>query len=160
MDQIEAVNQSISGTAAVWPAALRALYYPVVLQRSYTVTKAGWVNGSTINGNVDVGIYNENGALLVSSGSTAHAGSSTIQTVDLTDTTVGPGVVFLAMVSDSATGTFVLTATNTGVTQLRAAGVQQQALGSMPLPSTWTPANPATAAICPVLSFIYDNAVM
>jgi hypothetical protein len=159
MDQLESIRQTISATPAVWPAALRAMYYPVVLQQAYVVTKCAWVNGATVNGNVDAAIYDGQGNRLVAAGTTAMAGASVIQVKELTDTTVGPGVVFLAMVSDSATATFPLTTASTAVTQLRASGVQQQALGAMPLPATWTPANPATA-VCPILAFTYDNTVI
>jgi hypothetical protein len=139
-------------TAAVWPAALRVIYTPVVLQRPYTVTKAGWINGSTVAGNVDAGIYDENGNRLVSTGSTAMAGASTLQTVDITDTKVGPGVVFLAMVTDSATATFIIN-NSINVSLSRCSGIQQQLLGAMPLPATWTPANPA-------LAFSYDTTLL
>jgi hypothetical protein len=53
------------------------------------------------------------------------------------------------------TATFAHTAGIVAVQQ-RSLGVQQQALGALPLPATWTPANPASAYV-PLIVAAYDH---
>jgi len=103
---------------------------------------------STQSGNCDVGIYDELGNRLVSSGSTA-VGVAGIQVIDIADTALTPGVYFLAMNVDNTTALFNSSSTPTGL-QLQTCGMQQQALGSVTLPSSATFANPA-AAFLPAL---------
>lgn len=83
---------------------------PFVLPYGVVVTKIGWVNSSTVNGTLDVGIYDNNLDLIVSSGSvTQGAGSttSTYQAGDITDTGLPPGLYYAALiVSNGSTGVY------------------------------------------------------
>lgn len=128
---------SVGGTTSgAWPAANRAIYVPFHVLNNYTVVKLGIRNGTTVTGNVDVGIYDANGTRLISSGSTAQAGTSTVQEFDVTDTTLTPGWYYLAAAMDGAGHTFRV-APSVGVGWMRCLGMYQQAT-AFPLPATAT----------------------
>lgn len=128
----------IGGPASVvWPSANLAVYIPFSLPWSYTVRRVFVGNGATLNGNIDIGIYNSAGARQYSSGSTAQAGTSAIQYITLGSPLVlAAGTYFLAVASNSATATFQMAGTNMP-TSGRLAGLLQQAT-AFPLPATAT----------------------
>lgn len=124
-----------SGLAA-YPTANKAFYVPFTLYRPYLVKLLWCMNGATASGNVDVGIYSLDGTRIVSSGSTAQSGTSTIQTFDITDTLIGPGFFYMAIALDGTTGTLGRAApANAGVT--RSLGVLEQT-SAFALPSSAT----------------------
>lgn len=92
---------------------------PFVLQYGVVVTKIGWVNGSTTNGTLDAGVYDNNLDLIVSTGSVTHgAGStgSTVQTGDITDTSLPPGMYYAGfIVSNGSTGVYGVWEPNTAL---------------------------------------------
>jgi phage tail sheath gpL-like len=98
--------------SAVWPTASLSILIPVWLPEQIIVAQLGWVNGSVVSGNVDMGIYNQDGVLLLSTGSTAGSGTSALQLVNVTDTPIGPGLVYMALAVDNITAT--IERTNTG----------------------------------------------
>src|ERR1044072_5106370 len=112
-------------SSAVFPAANRALYVPFRLSDPITVVKMFVLNGATVSGNIDVGIYDAVGTRLVSKGSTAQAGTSAIQEFDITDTRLGPGLFYMAVAMDNGTATLFRKSINNFF--LRAAGMFQQA---------------------------------
>lgn len=132
--QLSAMSLSTSVSAA-WPSSNLAIYIPFTVYETITITKLSILNGSAVSGNFDIGIYDAGGARLVSSGSTAQSGTSAIQTVDITDKVLAPGLYYLALAFDNTTGTIE----NVGVTAIdaEALGVTQQA-SAFPLPSTAT----------------------
>lgn len=118
------------------PVASRALYVPVQVAETITVYRMAWTNGATVAGNIDVGIYDESFSRLVSIGSTAQAGVSTMQVVDIADTVLVAGTYFLAFVRDDITATFARSSAS-DATVLELSGVQHMAAG-FPLPATAT----------------------
>lgn len=82
-------------SASTWPSANRAYYIPFRLNRTITVKRLFALNG-TASGNFDIGIYDEFGTRIVSTGSTAQTGNNLCQSVDITDTQVGPGRFYFA----------------------------------------------------------------
>lgn len=138
--------------AAIGTANL-ARGYPFWLPEPVVVQKLWCYNGATLGGNVDVGIYSEDGRLLVSAGSTAQAGASVLQEFDVTDTIIGRGRFYLALATSSTTATFFCVGASnaTNLQLLKAAGCWQAA-SAMALPSTVTYAALA-AALLPVCGF-------
>lgn len=136
-------------SGAAWPSANRALFVPFEVAAPTRVKKLWCYNGATASGNIDVGIYNRDGVRLVSSGSTAQAGTSAIQEFDVTDLDLYPGVYYFAMASDATTTTVV----SWGATLMdhQSVGVLQMA-AAMPLPATATFASLASA-YTPVIGF-------
>jgi hypothetical protein len=125
-----------STVGAVYPSSNLAIYVPFVLRRQITAAQLFWYNGATVSGNVDIGIYTAGGARLVSSGSTAQANASVLQVVDITDTTIGPGLFRLALAMNNTTGTLISVATGL-LGFLSAMGVTQQATAfALPANST------------------------
>jgi hypothetical protein len=141
--------------AAVWPGAgaNRVIYVPFAISEAVTVYKIGWSNGATVNGNIDVGIYDLAGTRLVSSGSVAMSGATAVQVADITDTPLAPGIYHMAMQSSSSTATFfraAQSATAVLAQLLVASGVQMEDT-SFGLPATATFAT-MTSAYLPLLS--------
>jgi hypothetical protein len=122
-------------TSGAYPASNRALYIPFRLTRPFTVKTLFAVNGATASGNIDVGVYDSAGTRLVSSGSTAQAGTNAIQEFDVADTLLGVGQFYLALAMDNTTGTLFRVALSHLF--LIPQGVAQQA-AAFPLPATAT----------------------
>lgn len=93
-----------SHAGAAWPAANRAIYIPFELDRPMLVTQMYTINGGTVSGNLDVGIYTADGTRLVNKGSTAQTGATAIQAFDITDTYLDRGAYFMALAMDNTTG--------------------------------------------------------
>lgn len=131
--------------SAAWPVANKALLIPFRLVVPFTVKQISWFNGSVVSGNVDAGVYDIAGNRLVSIGSTAQSGTSTIQAVTCTTTPLAPGYYFMALAADNTTATMTRFG-SIGVTILEAHGMQEMA-AAFALPSTITFANPASAYV-------------
>jgi hypothetical protein len=119
-------------TSIAWPTANLAMFVPVALSEAITVVKMAWMNGATVSGNVDVGIYDAAGNRLVSIGSTAQAGVTNSQVVDVADTLLSAGRYYLGLAMDNITGTMRMSAPDTLGT-VKAMGVLQMA-AAFPLP--------------------------
>jgi hypothetical protein len=124
--------------------ANRAYYYPIWLAHPIVVTKLWWQNGTTIAGNVDCGLYTDNGVRLVSTGSTAQTGSLAIQSVDIADTPIPGGLVYLAFVASTTAANFRAIGPGTGATTGVGPSTYFQT-SAFPLP------NPATFATTKVI---------
>jgi hypothetical protein len=136
----QTVVGNISGT---WGVANRAWYHPVILTHPIVVTKLWWQNGTTIAGNLDCGIYDEQGHRLLSTGSTAQAGTTAIQSVDVPDTAISAGLVYLALAGDSGTSSIWVMGNNTTASGI-AYSVYLQ-LSAFPLPAIATFASEGTS---------------
>ena len=131
-------------TGGTWPAANRALYMPFIVEVPVTAYQLA-VEVTVQSGNCDAGIYNEQGTRLVSAGSTAVAAAG-LQTFNITDTALTPGVYFMAMNVDNTTAAFVRSV-SLNAPWLQMLGMQQQAVGAVALPDPATFANPASAYV-------------
>jgi hypothetical protein len=140
MGGINVRNLTATSTFAstVWYANNQAVYLPFSLPWSYTINRVFCANGATASGNVAMGIYTVPGVQLYGSASTAQAGTSNLQYISLgSPLTLAAGNYFFGLELSSTVGTIIMT---TGVTANfgRMAGLYQQAVGSMPLPTTPT----------------------
>lgn len=133
---LAALTPSVSASA-VFPSANLAIYIPFTVYETITIVKLSILNGAAVSGNVDVGIYDAGGAKIISTGSTAQSGTSAIQTFDITDTVLSPGLYYLAIAMDNTTGA-IENVTVTAI-DVEALGVFQEA-SAFPLPSSATPA--------------------
>lgn len=132
-------------SSAAWPSSNRAIYVPFVLRFTILVTKLWVANGTTASNNFDIGIYDEFGTKIVSSGSIARSGTSVIQSVDITDTLIGPGRFFFGLAQNGTTGHNMSRAPAV-VGYLSLLGVYTQST-AFALPATATFATPASAYI-------------
>lgn len=143
------------GTAGIpstaWPLANVALFYPFSVVEPVTAVKLWVINGSTASGNLDLGIYSAAGTRLVSSGSTAQAGTTAIQIVDTTDLLLLPNTYYyMAVAMDGTTAT--CRAWNTTTAGKYAAMGMVQMASAFPLPATATFALMAQA-YCPLFGW-------
>lgn len=126
---------------------------PFLVWEPYTVKAVGVLNGATVNGNWDVGVYSSDGATkYVSSGATAQSGASAAQIATVTSTTLAPGRYWMAMGVSSATGTYGRWALAVNYTQ--ASGLMTQTVVSgAALPATLTLAT-STATVVPFFALL------
>ena len=146
---LEMLESLLSVASATWPTANRAFLYPCYLDRPVTIAQFFVHNGATASGNLDIGLYTEGFARVISSGSTAQSGTSALQVIDVTDTTVRPGRYYLGVVMDNTTGTMVRA--NQNGQWLKPAGVLQMDT-AFALPATFTPAS-MTQSFVPLAGF-------
>ena len=131
---------------AVWPAANRAIYVPIAVYEPALITAFWWVNGATAgNGNADLGLFDENGVKLISTGATLTVGANSRQSVNVTDTLIGPGTFYLGLSLASASDAIFRVAYSTAEVE-RAFGMAQQA-SAHPLPAVATFASIASAYV-------------
>lgn len=149
-------DSNVGFAGAAWPVANKALFIPFYIHRPVTVRQVAWQNGTTVSGNVDVGVYDTSGSLLASLGSTAQTGTSSPQIGNIADTALTPGGYFMAMAVDNTTGLF-FRCSSIPAQLMQAAGIQE-ATTSFPLPSTATFANPAAAYVPQVVLLLAATA--
>lgn len=129
--------------AVTWPAANRAIFVPFLVYQPVVVVKLFTIVG-TSSGNIDVGIYDTGANRLVSAGSTAMAGTNTIQIFDVTDTTLNPGSYYFAVALDNNSGS--LQAAAPAVAVASAIGVLSQSTAfALPATATFAAAQDACA---------------
>jgi hypothetical protein len=150
---LHAMVASVASPYALWPSisspssaafesANRAVYAPIRVPGPCVVRRLWWANGATVSAsyNVDCGIYADSdgkpGAKLVSSGSTAQGTASQVQFVDVTDTTLAPGIYWLALTCSSLSATFFRTI----VAANWDASARLEEASALPLPASATPA--------------------
>jgi hypothetical protein len=122
------------------------------VQPALSVTKLSVFIG-TASGNVDVGIYSSDGTTLtrlVSSGSTAAAGASAVQTITVASAALVPSFsYYLAVAPDNAIVTIGRVAITSAISAL---GKRVQAFTSgFPLPSTLTLSSGVNTSNCPFI---------
>ena len=133
------MGASAPSDAAVWPTANLALYVPFYVPETIIIKRVFWSNGSTVSGNVDMGIYDDAGTRIASTGSTAQSGTTAPQTVALA-ATLTAGMYYLGLAMDNISGRITRATGGTGgIGILVATGMVQEA-SAFPLP------NPATFA--------------
>lgn len=122
--------------STAWPSANLALYIPFEIYEPVTIISMSVVNGSAVSGNIDVGIYNSDLSRKVSIGSTAQSGTTAIQTFNITDTELLPGLYYIGVALDNATGTLMGFISLLGI-DMECVGMAQQAT-AFALPATAT----------------------
>jgi hypothetical protein len=120
-----------------WPQANMAILVPFTFWSSEKVYTLGIINASTINGNIDIGIYDDRLDLVVSKGTTAHAGANAPQFLDIADTVIAPGRYFVALASSSSTAGFVSWSPGSGA-RAHSLGTMMH-IGALPLPAHINP---------------------
>lgn len=136
---------TLAFSAAVWPAANRAIYFPLrlpvtVLLKSVSI----WVSVATA-GTFDLGLYAGDGTTrLDSMGSTTMVAASINTWTLATPILVEAGVRYYLGMSCSTASTATILRQNLIITAMRGIGASQQATAH-PLPSPAVPAQTTTA---------------
>lgn len=145
----------ITGTTT-WPTANMAIYQPVRVPCPVKVLKLFFACHSTGTGNVDMGVYDEKGNAVISATETTKLASMTEQVFDVTDTTIGPGRYYIALVCSNNTDTFYYTSYAAPISV--AHGVLTEA-SAYPLPSTATWATNQTLAMVPAVGMTVEATI-
>lgn len=145
-------------TSGVWATANAARLHPITLSKQVTVYQMATLNGTAVSGNIDIGIYDNNLNRLVSAGSTAQAGISSVQTFDVTDTVLPAGDYYLAISMDNTTGTVFRNINATTVTMF-SYGVAYK-LSSFPLPATLTSLGQSSGSFVPFVAAVTSGTVI
>jgi len=149
----------LTGTApsgAAWYSANGAIYMPILVPATCVARRLWWVNSSTVSAsyNLDCGIYadagGKPGVKLVSTGSTAQGTASEVQFADITDTTLTPGVHWLALSCSSTSATLFRWSP---ADASRNAALKFEEASAVPLPATATPAESGTSTAYPIFGF-------
>lgn len=145
------VGVQLGAMAATAPASATeigangALFVPIVIPTACTAVKLWHMNGSSVTGNIDMGIYNEDGTKVVTNGAVAQSGTTTIQAFDIADTALAAGRYYLGVGVSSASATH-FGATISSASLMRALGVVQDSAGySSGLVATATFAGPGAS---------------
>jgi len=117
-----------NANSLVWPTANLAMFFPFMVNKRITAVKMFAMNGATLSGAIDVGIYDVSGTRLISSGSTGQVGVSNLQIFDIVDTSFGPGTFYLAVTMNNIIGRLMAgedaiarTLSSVGILQMTAA---------------------------------------
>lgn len=142
--------QPAPASAAVTTVSNEARYFPLRLSAPFLVVKFWWLNGASVSGNVDIGIYSASGTRLARTGSTAQSGTTAVQSVALgTPFLLMPDLYYLAWCADNTTATMLLSTLTNGVSDARRMGMYTQT-AAFSLPTTATFAA-ATSGRVPVV---------
>ena len=130
-------------------------YIPMQVTQRVVVVKMWYASGATAaTGNVQLGIYDQGGTQLIESASVAKVGAADEGVVDITDTTIGPGLYYAALWASVSTDTFyALTPAAPAVATM---GVRTETnAGGLPASATW--AVPQTLAFVPVVGMLLEG---
>ena len=128
-----------------------AIFIPFFLNRTELVQHLACQNGSTVAGNIDIGIYDAAFARIISTGSVLQAGASTVQAIDVADTDLLAGQYWLALSHSNATATqWGIAATGS---MPRSWGMRTQTVFPLPVNAAPIPAGLGIALPHPMVAF-------
>jgi len=135
-----ASSQPASGT---FEAADTGVYFPVYVPSVCVARRMWWINGASVTGNVEAGIYRDSGfkpaAKLITTGIVGQSGTNTTQFGEITDTVLTPSLYWLYLSESSASATFFrCTLGSSSYDELFR--FQQVSIGPGSAPATATPA--------------------
>ena len=138
-----ALGEVLAGTgvtraSATWPTANLAIFYPFFVTKTDIIRKLYIFNGATASGNVDIGVYRDDGSTadrVTSNGGSAQTGTSILQELTCQQLDIPPGLYYLAVAFDNITATTTRYAL--GIYDWKACGVAQMA-SAYPLPKLAT----------------------
>lgn len=131
------------------------IYVPLMIRTPVVVKQLWYANMTTATGNYDIGLYDDAGVAILRKGSTAKSTSAVEIVWDCTDTTIGKGIYYIALATDSATDTFY----RFSVSAPYPAALGIWAEAAFPLPATATFAVNNTLDKVPVMGLFLDTRV-
>lgn len=144
-------------TAGAWPAANLAIYVPVAVRQRVIVRSIWFSSASTGTGNYDIGLYDSGGTRIASSTAQSKPASAIEVVYDITDTTIGPGTYYMALVISNNSDTVYRYAPSAPIAL--AYGALSESLGSTALPATASWALDQTLAVIPVMGMFLVTTV-
>lgn len=137
-------------TSFAWGVQYRAIYVPIRIPRQVVVLELGYTSNTVGTGDVDVGIYDAEGTRLVSTGSTAKIATASTHAIDVTNTTLQPGLYYLGLSNSTTTDTFSTYSVAAPIPS--ALGILTETLGSVVLPATASWSVNQTLANIPIVT--------
>ncbi len=159
-------SRGVSGTtvstsaSVAWTATSKAYFYEFQATDFCTAYNLLFFVGSVSSGNIDMAIYDAEKNRIVSIGSTAMSASTgTVQVLNITDTTLGPGRYLLAAACDNGTGTAMKMAATVDETSQSGFPIWEQAgLTGPTLPDPCAPVQCTDVSISfPVIGIDFRN---
>lgn len=134
-----------------------AQFFPWAVEMPTKIVKGFVMNGASVNGNVDVGVYDWAFNKIVSIGATLQAGANAIQELDITDTVINPGRYWIAFLCTGTGTVFARSAADENIMPLIPI---LELTGQTALPAT-AAAVKSTAAtpIIPLFGFSTDTVI-
>jgi hypothetical protein len=111
---LEAIGSDLTGQGLYLSSTVSAAFQidhaaflvPFTLNKSITIIRGFWYNGSAVGYNVDVGVFDISGNLLCHTGNVVSANINTVQNAAIASTRFGPGNFYLAVSTSSISQTF------------------------------------------------------
>jgi len=145
--------QASASTSFVLTAS-EAVFVPVVVLHAVTVRTLWFASNASGGGDYDIGLYRPDGTRIIARGTTAKPAANTEVLWDCTDTPIGPGVYYLALVSSNGTDNFV--GLTPAAPYCAALGLLTQS-SALPLPATATFALSQTLSRYPVIGMFLET---
>lgn len=164
-ESLGGANRTVMGSGAGVasnPASMTAgsgiaQFFPWHLEAPIRIVKGFVFNGASVNGNVDVGVYDYALNRVVSNGAVLQAGTSTIQEFDITDTTIMPGRYWIAFL---CTGTGTVFGRSQADEYIMPLAAILELTGQTALPATAAAVkSTATTPLVPVFGFSIDATI-
>lgn len=127
----------VAPQSVAWVTANKAIYVPIIVERPLLVTNLWCTNGATANSNIDIGIYDKSGTLIIASGAIAQSGTLNVQLFNITDTVIGIGDFYLGMSFSATTGTVAASPTVSAVFFTMCGVVEQASAHALPANATF-----------------------
>lgn len=148
---VELTGMGMNPTVNAFPNASEAIFIPFRIYQPTTVTKAFVINGASAAGAAEIGIYDAEGVMVVTSSGASVGAANALREYEFVDTNLAPGNYYMGMVvSETATSSLFRGTSTIGATMPRMLGVVVQSAAS-PLPATAT----FVAASSPYIPFIH-----
>lgn len=103
------VTLTSAQASTAWGTANQVRFVPFYITSPIVVVKLLAHNGSTANGNSDIGIFDTAGNRIVAGANPTQAGTSQWQEFDITDTPLNPGMYYVGLKNSGTTGTYYAT---------------------------------------------------
>jgi hypothetical protein len=144
-----------TGNNQTWGTNNLIIYVPLRVTQRVVAVKMWYASGSAAaTGNVQLGIYDQGGVQLVESSSVAKVGAADEGVVDITDTTIGPGLYYAALWASVSTDTFY--AALPAAPAAASMGLRTETnAGGLPATATW--AVPQTLAFVPIVGMLLEG---
>lgn len=144
-------------TAITLPANDTVVYVPITVSFTVVALKLWICSGSTATGNFDLGLYSQDGTRLVSKGGTNAKPGTDEAVLDVTDTTITPGLYYMAMVGSNTTDTWGGYAP--AAPHCAGAGVLTESAGSTAVPATASWAISQVLTVYPLMGLLASTVV-
>lgn len=153
------LSRYFGGTAAASATAGSqvAQFFPWTIEAAIKIVKGIVMNGASVNGNLDVAVYDHEFNRVVSMGATTQAGTNAVQELDITDTVLLPGRYWMAFLCTGSGTVFARSAADE-ISLGAFAILEQTAQTALPSTATAVKSTAATPLI-PVFGFSTETTI-